>query len=223
MIALILARGGSKGIPKKNIKILGDKPLISHVIDSALTSSNISEIYVSTDCDEIAYISKLSGARIIKRPSEISQDDSRDIDSFIHALDFIPKCEEIIHLRATTPMIHSEILDKGIDFYLKNKRSCTSMRSGHETPESAFKFFKLNGKYFRGLIDGDSNLPRQEMVKTFKPNGYIDIVKPEIFKNRKSLHGDNILAFVTDLAIEVDSIDEFEYLEYLYKKMKNDE
>ena len=90
MIALILARGGSKGIPKKNIKMLGDKHLIGHVIDSASKCSRISEIYVSTDCDEIADISKSYGAKIINRPDEFAKDDSLDIDAFKHALNFLP-------------------------------------------------------------------------------------------------------------------------------------
>lgn len=224
MITLILARGGSKSIPKKNIKILGDKPLIGHVIDSGFKTKNISEIYVSTDCDEIADISKFYGAKIIKRPVELSQDFSTDIEGFIHALEFIPKCDEIIHLRATTPLINPIILDQGIDFYSENKKNCTSMRSGHETPESAYKYFKLQDKYFKGLFDDITgeyyNQPKQKIPKTFKPNGYIDIVKTDIFRTGETFHGDNILAFITPSTVEVDSIDEFEYLEYLYKKQK---
>jgi N-acylneuraminate cytidylyltransferase len=226
MIALILARGGSKSIPKKNIKILGDKPLIGHVINSGFKTKNISEIYVSTDCDEISDISKFYGAKIIKRPDELSQDFSTDIDGFIHALDFIPKSDEIIHLRATTPLVDPCILDQGINFYLENKKNCTSMRSGHETPESAYKYFKIHDKYFKGLFDNESgeyyNLPRQKIPKTFKPNGYIDIVKTDIFKTGETFHGNNILAFITPITIEIDSIEEFEYLEYLIQnKNKN--
>lgn len=223
MNALILARGGSKGVPKKNIKMLDGKPLISYVIESAFRTSKISNIYVSTDCEEISDISRSYGAKIIKRPIELAKDSSKDIDSFIHALDFMPNCEEIIHLRATTPIIYPEVLIDGINYYLDNKKLCTSMRSGHETSESVYKFFKLQDKYFKGLFNMNDeyyNLPRQESIKTFKPNGYIDIVKPSIFKDGISLHGDNILAFITKPTIEIDSIDEFEYLEYLVKNKK---
>ncbi len=97
------------------------------------------------------------------------------------------------------------------------------MRSGHETPESVYKYFKLENNHFRGLfnISGEYyNLPRQEIIKTFKPNGYIDIIKVETFKNGLSFHGDNILSFITNSVIEIDSIEEFEYLEYLYNKNK---
>ena len=222
MIALILARGGSKGVPKKNIKLLGNKPLIGHVIDSASMSNKISEIYVSTDCQEIADISKKYGAKIIERPSHLASDNSTDIESFVHALEFLPKVKELIHLRATTPLIQSKIIDSAIDYYNENKYICTSMRSGHEFSESIAKFYKLNDLYFKNIIDGVdleySNLPRQMAMKTFKPNGYIDIVKTNTFKDSKTFYGDKILAFITDPIIEIDTIEEFEYLEYLISK-----
>jgi hypothetical protein len=96
------------------------------------------------------------------------------------------------------------------------------MRSGHEFSESLTKFYKLNDLYFKNLIEEldpeYSNLPRQMTVKTFKPNGYIDIVKTNVFKDSKTFYGDKILAFITDTVIEVDTIEEFEYLEYLINK-----
>ena len=86
MICLILARGGSKGIPKKNIKNLDGKPLIEHVIESARNCDKIDDIFVSTDCEEIANtISKLN-VKIIERPEILASDSSPDIDSFIHFL-----------------------------------------------------------------------------------------------------------------------------------------
>jgi N-acylneuraminate cytidylyltransferase len=222
MIALILARGGSKGVPKKNIKILANKPLIGYVIEAASKSKKIDQIYVSTDSQEISDISKKYGAKIIERPNFLAQDNSKDIDSFIHALDFLPNnIEEIVQLRATTPLIQSSVLDEGIDFYLENKINCTSMRSGHETPESITKFYKLENGFFKNILEASnidySDIPRQMCPKTFKPNGYIDILKTNVFKSNKTFYGDKILAFLTDNAIEIDSIEEFNYLEYIIK------
>ena len=159
MIALILARGGSKGVPKKNIKILANKPLIGYVIEAASKSKKIDQIYVSTDSQEISDISKKYGAKIIERPNFLAQDNSKDIDSFIHALDFLPNnIEEIVQLRATTPLIQSSVLDEGIDFYLENKINCTSMRSGHETPESITKFYKLENGFFKNILEASKLL-----------------------------------------------------------------
>jgi CMP-N-acetylneuraminic acid synthetase len=222
MIALILARGGSKGIPKKNIKMLGDKHLIGHVIDSASKCSRISEIYVSTDCDEIADISKSYGAKIINRPDEFAKDDSLDIDAFKHALNFLPNNEEIVHLRATTPIIKPTVIDDAIRYYFENKNNCTSLRSGHKMSESIFKFFTLDDKFFKPISDGH-HLGRQSVKSTYIPNGYVDIIKVDTINNHSSLHGDEILAFETEPVIEIDSIEEFEYLEYKLNKKINNE
>ena len=222
MIALILARGGSKGIPKKNIKMLGDKHLIGHVIDSASKCSRISEIYVSTDCDEIADISKSYGAKIINRPDEFAKDDSLDIDAFKHALNFLPINEEIVHLRATTPIIKPTVIDDAIRYYFENKNNCTSLRSGHKMSESIFKFFTLDDKFFKPISDGH-HLGRQSVESTYIPNGYVDIIKVDTINNHSSLHGDKILAFETESVIEIDSIEEFEYLEYKLNKKINNE
>jgi CMP-N-acetylneuraminic acid synthetase len=223
MISLILARGGSKKVPKKNIKLLGNKPMISHVIEAAITSKKITDVFVSSDCDEILEISKKSGAKIIKRPFELSQDLSKDIDSFIHALKFIGNVDEIVHLRATTPLIDSNILDSGINFYYSKKEICTSMRSVHETPDSVLKFFRKEGDFLTnicGNIDSGeySSLPRQIVPSTFCPNGYIDILKTSTFADGNTFYGDKILSFETKFTPEVDTIEDFNYIEYLYNK-----
>ncbi len=136
MIALILARGGSKGIPKKNIKKLLGKPLIEYVITSAKESKKITDIYVSSDDEEIIEISKKLGCKIIIRPSELSTDTSLDIDSFRHFCKELNYTEPIIHLRATTPLINHSVIDDAIEVFLKNKSLITSLRSAHETSES---------------------------------------------------------------------------------------
>lgn len=219
---LILARGGSKGIPKKNIKLLLDKPLIAWVIESAKESQLISDIWVSTDCEEISKISRKFGAKIINRPEELSGDNSLDIDAFKHALNYIDEVDEIVHLRATTPIIDPNKLDDAISFYFENKERCSSLRSGHKMAESIFKFFTLDDKFFKPISDGH-HLGRQSVKSTYIPNGYVDIIKVDTINNHFSLHGDNILAFETESVIEIDSIEEFEYLEYKLNKKINNE
>lgn len=226
MIALILARGGSKQVPKKNLKILGDKPMILHIIEKANSSQKISKIFVSSDCDEILEVSTKAGAIPIKRPIELASDLSKDIDSFIHALDFIGDVEEIIHLRVTTPLIETSVLDSAINFYLQNKELCTSMRSVHETPDSVLKFFVKDGLFLKSICETQNNveiysLPRQSLPSTYCPNGYIDIVKIETFKNGHNFYGNKILSYETKFTPEVDTIDDFYYIEYLYNKKNN--
>lgn len=219
MVSLILARGGSKGVKKKNIKKLLGKPLIEYVITSAKQSKKITDIYVSSDDEEIIEISKKLGCKIIVRPSELSNDSSLDIDSFRHFCEELNYTEPIIHLRATTPLISPLVIDDAIEVYLKNKNILTSLRSAHETSESVYKFYKQDGLYWYPIVDGmDTNLPRQSYPKTYSPNGYIDIVNPQVFMNSDSFYGDKIYSFITDKTYEIDTIDDFNYIEYILTK-----
>lgn len=221
MNCLILARGGSKGVPRKNIKLLGGLPLIAYPIIAAKNSKKIEDIYVSTDDNEISEIAKNYGAKIIKRPKSISGDRSTDIEAFRHACDYLNDYNDIVHLRATTPLVKSDVIDKAIDVFRKSE--CTSLRSGHETSESAFKYVLKKGDYWSPIIKdmniSDINLPRQTFQKTFIPNGYVDIVKPNFFMNlNNDFHGDKIHAFVTGFSPEIDTLDDFYYIEYMIQK-----
>jgi len=219
MVSLILARGGSKGVPKKNIKKLNGIPLIGYVITEAQKSKIIRDIYVSTDCEEIKKICLSFGVKIIDRPSNLSQDKSLDIDSFRHFCKELNYTEPIIHLRATTPLIDSLVIDNAIEVFLKNKNKITSLRSAHETSESVYKYYKQDGLYWSPIVDGmDTNLPRQSYPKTYSPNGYIDIVTPEVFMNSDNFYGDKIYSFITDKTYEIDTIDDFNYIEYILTK-----
>jgi len=92
------------------------------------------------------------------------------------------------------------------------------MRSGQEMSESLFKFFTLNGIYFEGLLGTDYHQKnRQSAPKTFIPNGYIDIIKRKNITNN-NLHGNKILAFITEPVIEIDTKEDFDYLEYKINK-----
>jgi N-acylneuraminate cytidylyltransferase/CMP-N,N'-diacetyllegionaminic acid synthase len=203
MDALILARGGSKGVPKKNIKLLNNKPLISYVIESAKKSKKIKNIYVSTDCEEIKEVLKKLDVIVIDRPLEISQDNSLDVDSFRHFCNL---------LNYTSP----------IKIFNININTVTSLRSAHQMSESAYKFFIKDDNIWKPLVNGvDTNKPRQSYPKTYIPNGYVDIVNPNIFMNQDSFYGDKIFAFETKSTPEIDTMDDFDYIEYIIKYKKN--
>ena len=216
---IILARGGSKGVPGKNIKEVAGLPLLAYPILAARESKHISKIYVSTDNKDIKKVALEYGALVINRPKELAKDDTLDIDAMRHAVEYLGDTDDIVHLRATTPMIHWKVLDKAIEYFQSNE--CSGLRSAHESPETAYKSFKKNNKYWGGLFDNEYqgeyyNLPRQQLPKTYQPNGYIDIIKPSQFMNSNSFHGDKMIAFVTDFVHEVDTPMDFKILETLY-------
>lgn len=111
--ALILARGGSKGIPRKNIMPLLGKPLISYSIEAA-KQSNVDEVWVSTDCEEIKIVAKMYGAYVIDRPEEISTDTSKSEEALLHFAennDF----DNLVFIQPTSPLIKPEYINQAIE------------------------------------------------------------------------------------------------------------
>src|SRR5690554_133682 len=119
VIAVIPARAGSKGVPQKNIKLLGGKPLIAWSINIAKKSKYIDEIVVSTDGEKIANIAKEYGAKVIKRPDSLAQDDSLAIDAIRHVIDCYREigkpCDIVVILEATCPLRSVEDIDTSIE------------------------------------------------------------------------------------------------------------
>jgi CMP-N,N'-diacetyllegionaminic acid synthase len=230
IVAIIPARGGSKGVPGKNIKLLAGFPLIAYSIIACKLSRQIDRVIISTDSNEIANISKNYGAEIpFLRPPEISQDHSTDLEFVLHALDWFQNYENeepdyLVHIRPTTPLREPALIDSAIEKILVDSSS-TGLRSVHEIPESPYKMFGIRDGYLTGLYPDDPrpeyyNLPRQNFPPVYKPNGYVDIIKRQTIRNGASLHGSKMLAFITQTAVEVDSPEEFHYLEFEITKNK---
>jgi CMP-N,N'-diacetyllegionaminic acid synthase len=220
MDVLILARGGSKGVPNKNIKLLNGIPLIHYIIDAAKKCKLVEQIYISTDSDLIAEIVSEKSVNIVKRPKELSTDLSLDVDSFRHFCSLTNYSKPLVHLRATTPLIEKNIVDTAIETF--DFKRYTSLRSAHETPESGFKLLRKKLNLWTPILEGiDPNSPRQTYEKTFTPNGHVDIVNPEVFMNQETFYGDKIYAFETKFTPEIDTIEDFEYIEYILSKKLN--
>ncbi|BBH54094.1 cytidylyltransferase domain-containing protein [Fluviispira sanaruensis] len=221
--AIIPARGGSKGVPKKNIKTLAGIPLIAYSIAAAKLCTHIEKIIISTDCEEIAFIAKKYGVEVpFLRPKEISLDSSTDLEFMLHAIHWLNKQKiEIpdywMHLRVTTPIREIGVLNSSIDMFINNAQA-TSLRSAHEAPETPFKWFikDQTNNYFEPLAGHSNylNVPRQLVQKVYVPNGYVDILNTAILLENNSMHGNKILAFETPFCTEIDTINDFEFLEF---------
>jgi N-acylneuraminate cytidylyltransferase len=229
MIAIIPARSGSKGVPGKNIKLLGEIPLFAYSIIAAKMMPSVSRVIVSTDSEEYAEIAKEYGAEVpFLRPNEISGDKSTDFDLFLHALNWFKDNENLIpdyilHLRPTTPLRNPQIMEDAVRLFIENKNLASSLRSGHSAPESPYKWFlKDDNNYFKGLRDDLTpekvNLPRQSFPSVYIPDGYIDILKSDVILTTGTLHGDKMLVFESPFCVEVDTKDDFEYLEFQIQK-----
>jgi len=225
VIALIPARGGSKGIPRKNILLLGGYPLIAYAIAAARLSKHISRIIVSTDDEEIATVARTYGAEVpFMRPLEFAQDDSSDLSFVEHAIGWLRTHEGgvpeyLVELRTTTPLRHPQDIDTAIEL-LKASPEATSLRSGFEIHEPPHKLFGIgDGGYFVGLFPDDPrpeyyNLPRQVFAPVYQPDGYVDILKTSHVEKNHNQHGDRMLAFMSHNTGELDSPDDIQYVRF---------
>lgn len=228
-IAVIPARSGSKSVPDKNIKLLAGRPLIAYSIVAARLTNNIDRVIVSTDSEHYAHIAREYGAEVpFLRPPEISGDNNTDYEWIKHALDWMQKEERgmpsyLVHLRPTTPLREPVYIAKAIEC-LKQDNNATALRSSHEMIQSSYKTLEIEGSYYKcigtGSLDLDeANRPRQEFKKTYDPNGYVDVYKSHYILENEKILGDRVLAYITPRIAEVDTLEEFDFLEYqIYKK-----
>jgi N-acylneuraminate cytidylyltransferase len=219
VVALIPARSGSKGVQNKNLQELGNRSLLEWSIRAASQTERISRVIVSTNSTEYAGVAKRVGADVpFIRPESISQDKSTDYEFVKHALDFfysegrIP--DLIVHLRPTTPFRDPKIMNQVISGGLKRSIGVTSVRSVHEMGESAYKSFEIGesgnlvSAFSRSNELDVANAGRQSFPKTYSPNGYIDLLFPDIILNSGFLHGNNVSPIITENTIEIDSASE---------------
>ena len=214
-IVLIPARGGSKGIFKKNIKKFNGIPLIEHSINYAKQIPELkNNIYVSTDCKQIGLISKNCGAQIINRPQSISGDEATTESAIEHALKDMPsKPETIILLQATSPLRPKNSLKNALDKFKKNNYdSLLSISPTHHF------FWKIKGNNAYPEYNIEKR-PRRQDVKSkeisYKENGSLYIFTYKHFLKAKNRLGGNIgyIIFPEQYSLEIDSNHDFKLLE----------
>ena len=224
VFAIIPARSGSKGVKDKNIKSLHEHSLLEWSINAAKRSQLIDRVFISTDSFEYAQIGKEHGAEVpFLRPDSISGDTSSDLDFTIHAIEEFHKMDlepdYLVHIRPTTPIRDPDIIDAAISLFQNNKQF-NSLRSVHKMAESSYKTLEIQDGYLTplalfGETETDSNAPRQSFPDTYQANGYVDVLDTKFIMEYQEIHGKKILPFITDTAYEVDSIEDFDYLEFL--------
>ena len=231
IFALIPARSGSKGVPNKNIRKLGGHSLIKWAINVCKKSALIDDIYFSSDSENYCKEAIRFGAKApFLRPKEISGDSSSDYEMVNHALSWFEQNAElprlIVHIRPTSPLRDPLVIDQAITTFLENPNR-TALRSIHEMSESAYKSFEISQEdklvsFFEKKNDLDSsNKPRQMFPKTYAANGYVDILSTDHIIKNKTIHGNNVLPFITSKLVEVDSEDDFSYLSYIIAENQN--
>jgi len=222
IIAIIPARGGSKEIPRKNIRLMSGKPLIALSIEAALKSKCIDRVVVSTEDKEIAEISREYGAEIIERPEEFAKDESSTIDAILHALEVL-RAENynpdiIVLLQPTSPLRNAEDVGSAIELFLNS--DCESVVSVCEVGHPPYWNFKIAEGYLKPLFrDKYLMLRRQDLEKVYMPNGAMYISTPENLRKYKSFYCLRTIPYIMppERSIDIDNEVDFMLAELLMK------
>lgn len=216
ILAIVLARGGSKGIPRKNIFPILGRPLIEYTIKEAKKSNFIDKIIVSTDDIEIAEIVKKYGIKVpFLRPKELAEDTTSSEDAILHAINWLESNGEdydiVILLQPTSPLRRKDHIDRAIIEFLndENANSLISVTNVRQYPHW-MKMKTKNGYLKNFFNENNSNIRRQDIPELLYPNGAIYLADVNCFKNSKSFTSGKVLPFFME---EKDSFDIDDYLD----------
>lgn len=219
ILAIIPARGGSKGIPRKNVKAISGKPMIQYTIEAAKECPYIDKVVVSTEDEEIADISMRAGAIVpFSRPEELATDEAKTIDVVMHAVEFYERKAErfdiIVLLQPTSPLRNAEDITKALEYFMRNEqRSLVTVSEVSESPILMRNFNKENK--LEKILEEDSDVRRQDMKKFYRINGAIYINKASEL-NANTSFNDNEMGFVLtqEHGIDVDEPQDLVVAEY---------
>ncbi|WP_291953377.1 acylneuraminate cytidylyltransferase family protein [Campylobacter sp.] len=214
-IAIIPARGGSKGIKNKNLILLKGKPLLYYTIKAAKESKCIDKIILSSDNDEILSYGKSQGIEILKRPAKLALDDTTSDQVLLHTLVNYKNYENAILLQPTSPFRTNKHIDEA--FYIFANENANALISVCEYDNKILKAFVCDeNKNLKGICnDKYPFMPRQKLPKTYMSNGAIYIVKTKEFLNNLSFLQDTTKYYLMDniSSIDIDNIKDLEKAE----------
>ena len=216
VLALIPARGGSKGIPRKNIRDFAGYPLIAWSIAAGRQSKLVTRVIVSTDDEEIASVARAYGAEVpFLRPIELAQDNTLDLPVFEHALKWLEEIEEykpeiVVQLRPTSPIRPRSCVDDAISILFQHPRAdCVrGVVPAGQNPHKMWRISRPDGPMSPLLevpgIDEPYNAPRQILPQIYWQTGHIDAIRASTITRKHSLTGNKIYPLIIDPRYTVD-------------------
>lgn len=232
ILAVIPARGGSKGIPRKNIRDFAGCPLIAYSIAAGIQSQLVTRVIVSTEDDGIAEVAKQFGADVpFLRPNDLAQDDTPDLPVFQHALRWLDENEGyvpelIVQLRPTSPVRPQDCVDDAIRLLLDNPEahSVRGVVSAGQNPHKMWKIdpesSQLNQLLTVEGIPEPYNAPRQILPHVYWQTGHIDVIRPETILEKNSMSGDVILPLILEprFTVDIDNLNDWMRSEWLVRQ-----
>ena len=212
---MVPARGGSKSIPGKNIRLLRGKPLLAYTIQEAVKSRYLQRLVLTTDSEEIAAVGRRYGAETpFLRPPELAGDTVTDLPVFRHCLDWLAanqglRPDIVVHLRPTAPLRTVEHIDRGIGLLLAHPEA-DAVRSVCPAGQHPLKMWRVQGDSLRPYVREEAcgireayNRPRQELPAVYVQNGSVDVVRARVIMEDGSMTGRVIVPMVMDEAVSV--------------------
>lgn len=219
--ALIPARGGSKGIPRKNIKLIAGKPLIVWTIEAALRSTHLDAVVVSTDDPEIAEVARRAGAQMpFMRPSELAQDQTPGLDPVLHALDQLPQYDSVLLLQPTSPLRTTEDIDACLR--LAKQHNAPSVVSVSEADTHPYWTYRLSEhQTLERMIDAAPIARRQNLPQVYALNGALYFADANWLRLNSSFVGAETLAYAMtrERSIDIDTPLDWKFAELLLKEL----
>ena len=224
MMAIIPARGGSKGLPRKNLRPLGGIPLIAWTIKAAKESQLIDFVVVTSDDPEILDIAQQFGAdHLISRPKFLASDNATTIQVVDHVLELLPPPKTFVLLQPTSPLRSSAVLNHAIDFFIEN--NALSLVSVTESSESPYWTFLIQNQSLVPVIP-TLKMPnlRQQIPKTFVLNGAIYISDTQLFLKIRKFVSEYSLPYIMEkqISIDIDSLEDFEAASIILERQRLD-
>lgn len=215
VLALVPARGGSKGIPRKNLRLLSGKPLVVHAVAAGLTARLVDRVLCSTDDAEIAEVARQAGAEVpFLRPPELAQDTSEDLAVFLHALAWLEQHEAwrpelVVNLRPTSPLRRASHVDAAIRLLCDSgadsvKSVCLARQHPHKmwlrgANGLLAPFLNTDFRLQRG-----PDVPRAELEEVYWQNGVVDVTRLAVILEQQVMIGRRVAGLVTDPADSID-------------------
>lgn len=225
VLALIPARGGSKGIKDKNIILLEGKPLINYTIETAIKSSYIDRVVVTTDSDKIAEVAMEAGADVpFKRPAELAADSSKTLDAVLHAINWLDDNDRhydiLVLLQPTQPLRNISDIDDALEkFEAMNEQALVSICEVDDNPV-LIRTINDHG-LMDNLINMNSDIRRQDMPIYYKLNGAVYINKIDEINENTSFN-DNPVPYLMakERSVDIDDLDDLEMAKILIRRKK---
>lgn len=225
ILVVIPARGGSKGLPEKNIREMAGKPLLAWSIEAARQSRFVDEVIVSTDCEKIAQIAKLWGGQVpFLRPAELATDTAKGIDVIVHALAWrqtiAPPVDLVLVLQPTSPLRTAEDIDQAVDlFSSKQAKAIVSVCPVEHHPwwTNTLPENGCLGKFLRPEV---VNTNRQELPDFYRLNGAIYLADAAFLQKAQSFMTSETYAYVMPLerSVDIDSLLDFRVAELMLRE-----